>query len=206
MNTLDTVSLHDAAPAGKTPDELIDRSVGAIVTALFGALWIGSGAWVLAGPKIPLLLAVGTLAASLVAAASRFAPRPTKHHKGEPLQAERVRRNKAFHVINGLQWASILFLIVGLNVLQRPQWITAGIVMIVGLHFLPLARLFRSTSHGVAGVALVSWALVYPLVAAGGPMSPWGAVGAGLILWAFSAHLVAVLAQARGGDVAGLTR
>ena len=56
---------------------------------------------------------------------------------------------------------------------------------IVGLHFLPLARLFSEskTNNFITGSALVAVALIYPFVAAGGSQSPWGPLVAGLILW-----------------------
>ena len=57
-------------------------------------------------------------------------------------------------------------------------------MFIIGLHFLPLARLFRNPPHYVTGSALILLATTYPFVASGGPSSPAGALVAGLILWA----------------------
>ena len=193
MKTLSSAPSTEIAPAVAPRQDLIDRCVGASVTAIFGALWIASGACMLMGPRAPLLAAIGVLAAALVAAPIRLVSRATKGRPATPASPERIRRNKQFHRINGLQWGGICALIVALNLLHRPEWITDGIVLIVGLHFLPLARLFRSTNHSLAGIALVIWALLYPQLASDGPLSPWGAMGAGMILWVFSGSLIVLM-------------
>jgi hypothetical protein len=198
MDTLNTFPSHPVALGETTRQDLVDRGVGASVTAVFGAIWIALGTSVLVGAKTPLLLAIGLVGAALVFAAVRLAPRSGKSCATEPERPERIRRNRQFHIVNGVQWACIVALVLSLNLTHHPEWIADGIVLIVGLHFLPLARLFRSTSHSVAGIALVLWALLYPWVVDGGAFSPWGPIGAGLILWAFSGHLIATLARARG--------
>ena len=200
MDTLNTFPSHPVALPETTRQDLVDRSVGASVTAVFGAVWIVLGISALVGPQIPLVLGIGVVAAALVIAAVRLAPRSGKRCTTALERPERLRRNQRFHIVNGLQWACIVALVLSLNVLHHPEWIADGIVLIVGLHFLPLARLFRSTAHAVAGMALVLWALLYPWVLEGGPFNPWGPIGAGLILWAFSGNLIAVLAKARRLD------
>ena len=192
-------NIHTKAARAQVPTrwELIDRSVGAAVTALFGAVWIAGGSVVLIGAQVPMLVAIGFAAIALGGTAVGLALRAKANSEDQPSPTERAQRYKRFHLINGVQWLCIVALIVSLNLLQRPEWITDGIILIVGLHFLPLARLFNSQSHRHAGLALSLWAFVYPLVAASGPLSPWGAVGAGVILWTFSGAMIALLAKAR---------
>ena len=56
-------------------------------------------------------------------------------------------------------------------------------ISVVGLHFVPLAYVFRYPPHYVLAAALVGYAAAYPQVAAGGPADPVGFLGAGLLLW-----------------------
>jgi hypothetical protein len=75
---------------------------------------------------------------------------------------------------------------IGANVLNNiglGAWDIPFIVLVVGAHFLPLGRLFKRPSHYVTAVAMMLFAAAYPYIA-GGPQSPVGLLGAGLILWA----------------------
>jgi len=63
-------------------------------------------------------------------------------------------------------------------------WVVPMAIAVIGLHFVPLAYVFRNPPHYVTAAALVLFALAYPQVAAGGPADPVGFLGIGLILWA----------------------
>ena len=104
--------------------------------------------------------------------------------------AEDPQRAQAFRNVNIAQWGAILALLVTLNVIQHVEWIVPGIMLIVGLHFFPLAKLFRNRMHYFTGAALAALALTYPFLAAGGPASPVGAIGAALILWVTAASML----------------
>jgi hypothetical protein len=98
------------------------------------------------------------------------------------------RRQRWFHIVNAGQW--VMILIVG-NVLANlglGSWVIPAVILIVGLHFLPLAWLFSNTVLYATAAAFIALAGVYPFVASGGPADPVGCLGAGLILW-FSAVL-----------------
>jgi hypothetical protein len=62
-------------------------------------------------------------------------------------------------------------------------WVVTAVIFIVGLHFMPLARIFRYAPHYVSGAALILVAVVYPFAAPGGPQDPVGCLAAALILW-----------------------
>ena len=55
-------------------------------------------------------------------------------------------------------------------------------MFLIGLHFLPPARLFSNRANYAAGGALIAPAIAYPLLAPAGPQSPSGCFGAGIIL------------------------
>jgi hypothetical protein len=94
-----------------------------------------------------------------------------------------AQRRRAFQRINIVQWSAIVAMIVVLNVLHRVEWLMPAIMLIVGLHFFPLARLFGSRDHRVLGAALAALAVGYPLLCPRGPLDPLGPLLAGLILW-----------------------
>jgi hypothetical protein len=70
-----------------------------------------------------------------------------------------------------------------LNNLGKSEWIVAGIIVVVGLHVIPLARLFRYFPHYVVGTALIIWAICYPSTTPGGAKDALGCLGTGVILW-----------------------
>lgn len=92
-------------------------------------------------------------------------------------------RQRWFHIINVGQW--VLILIVG-NVLANlgfGAWVIPAVILIVGLHFLPLAWLFSNSVRYATAAGFIVLAVSYPFFAAGGPADPVGCLGAGLILW-----------------------
>lgn len=106
--------------------------------------------------------------------------------KSEYLAASRspqqLRSTRLFNYVNVAQWVVIL---VGANVLLNTglgAWATPFVILIVGLHFFPISAIFQYAPHLVTGLALVAWAVVYPLLVAGGPSDPIGCLGAGIIL------------------------
>lgn len=98
----------------------------------------------------------------------------------DPAEQQRARR---FNVINAAQWVAIFVVAGALSYLGRADYILPAIIAIVGLHFLPLGRLFAYPPHYLTGVAMVAWALIYSLMPGMGPRSTWGPFGAGALLW-----------------------
>lgn len=102
--------------------------------------------------------------------------------------AAKRQTDRRFRQINTAEW---LLIIVSANVLinlGKPEWVVVSIMFIVGLHFIPLAFLFRHKAHHILGVALMGWALLYPALLTHGPADVLGCLGAGLILWTSALH------------------
>lgn len=87
-----------------------------------------------------------------------------------------ARLPRAFHVVNAAQWITIALAASLLVRVGRAEWIQASVILIVGLHFLPLARVFGNRQYYFTGAAMMLLALAYPLVAAAGPASPIGSL------------------------------
>lgn len=91
--------------------------------------------------------------------------------------------------------------------LGRPEFIPAGVALVVGLHFFPLASLFRVPLYYVTGAALCVVAVSTPIAALslGASTAVWQVVsglGAAAILWATSAVLsIGALSRGSSGSV-----
>jgi hypothetical protein len=180
----DAVMTHSADLSPASNLEMRGASYGAFIMGAFGALWLFLGLRALMGPARVLgaaaLVACGAL---VLYGVSRFAhPKPVRLSH----MVDYSRLNRRFRLVNILQWVAIIAWIAFLNVIQQVEWIVPGILFIVGLHFLPLARLFSWPPHYVTGGALCLLALSYPFLFSEGPASPSGPILAGLILWASS--------------------
>jgi hypothetical protein len=157
--------------------------IGVMFLGFFGAWWMAIGCWGKYGPSVPVLSAVGAVAVLILFAGFSLARRNKREAERPDAIAEQARKRKIFRIVNLTQWAAIVALIFILNSVGHGQWVAPGIMLIVGVHFFPLAKLFGYGAHHVTGAALATLALTYPFLAAGGPGSPLGPLGAGLILW-----------------------
>jgi hypothetical protein len=130
--------------------------IGCAVMFGFGILWIVVG---LSGGRFsPGWVRIGLAAAGAVLAAwiGLFAIRYIRGHQraapASPEQAMLARRiGQRFGRINAVQWGSIIAAIIALNVIHRTGFIAPAIAVIVGIHFLPLAALFRQPSYYATG-------------------------------------------------------
>lgn len=102
---------------------------------------------------------------------------------GNAESPEKKRADSIFNIVNAGQW--ILILIAG-NVLvniHQKEWVFAAAMFIIGLHFIPLASVFKYPVHYITGTALMVWAVGYSLALPMGPANPIGCLGTGIILW-----------------------
>lgn len=192
--------MTDATTVVGDRDALVGRATGAMVMALFGLLWaLGCGA-VPGGVPVPLLFVPSAVVtAVLVVAGLRlrragFASEARSSRRGAaPAHADRIRRR--FRLVNVVQGLGIGIAVFACVRLGRPELIPAAVALVVGLHFFPLATLFRVPLYHVTGAALCSVAVATPLLAAplGAQAAAWQVVpglGAAAILWATSAVLI----------------
>ena len=167
------------------------RAVGAICFTLFGAAWLAL--WYsqthAGGPLGWLFIAVEALA--LLGFAVRKYRRNRSAPADEDALARRRRANRIFKWINVAQWMVIFAVSEVLARFGYAAWIVPVVLGIIGLHFLPLARIFRCRAHYATGAALLGLAAGYPLLTPDGPSNPVVFFGAGVILWASAAWALA---------------
>ena len=87
------------------------------------------------------------------------------------------------NVVNAIQWVLIFLVATILWIAGRWEWIIPSVILIVGVHFFPLAVAFRVRRHYVTGGALILLAVFYPFLSKSGPLAPVGCLGTGVILW-----------------------
>jgi hypothetical protein len=170
-------------PMSQALDSKAGRAIAAMSLTFFGTVWL------VAGCLITFETAAGPLAAAgagcclfvfalIVFLRSRDAGARHTQHDGRRAMWRR------FHVVNAAQWVGIGIAGGALGSLGYSEWTVPVVICIVGLHFLPLATILATRWYYITGAALILLAITYPLLPAGGPSSPIGPFGAGVILWA----------------------
>jgi hypothetical protein len=170
------------------------RGIGVMFLAFFGTLWLALGCLAQGSRSLPLLALVGAGGVGIFLAGMKLSYRDAA--VGSSLSpGEQARRRRVFRNVNLLQWGAVVAWIAVLNVKGHVEWITPGIMFIVGVHFFPLAKLFNNPANAVLGAAFTLLALLYPFLASGGPTSAIGPVCAGLILWTDALAWLAIEAR-----------
>ena len=166
-------------PHPLSANSLRGRAIGTMFFAFFGGFWflialyareqlsVASISAVLLG-----MLALGLAACNLMRLSSQF-----------PRVPEDSAIGRKFSLINLIQWTAIAILVPTLGKLHLDVYVPTAITFIVGLHMLPLARLFRYPQHNITGCVLIVWAGAAMLIAPADSMQSTTCIGTGAILW-----------------------
>ncbi|MFK3738246.1 hypothetical protein [Massilia sp. TN1-12] len=175
-----------ALPSTDAAARLAGRATGAMFFFGFGGLWLEGWAQ-RSHAGVPWFVGIAVLAILSCAFAwrryRRYAPALARQED----TPQRRRAKRVFNIVNAAQWIVILVLGNVMANLGYGAWVIPMVIVVVGLHFLPLAHVFAYWPHFATGAAMVGFALLYPFIASGGPASPLGFLGAGLILWCSAA-------------------
>ena len=163
-------------------------TMGAAVMFGFGIVWLLIG--LLRGRRTPAgiwisLLVVGiALGASITVLFTRAAGIP---RDAIPLSEQQIAVNHEiawhFYVIFGVELAAIFVAVVVLKAIHYADYILCGIALIVGVHFIPLAALFRAPMYYVTGFLGCVIGLVGFWVADSGLRQKVVGISFGLLLW-----------------------
>jgi hypothetical protein len=77
----------------------------------------------------------------------------------------------------------------------RPDLAPVLAATMVGLHFLPLGKIFRQARYYFWGIAIMLWCGVCAILFRSNTLVAWSTIGTGILLWANCAH---GLLRARG--------
>jgi hypothetical protein len=158
-------------------------AIGQMFFAGFGTLWMMGWCWHQHGADLATLSLISLAGGSIFLWAwCDF--QAGKASNDIPMERSIVdARRRVFRRVNITQWVTIVAANVGLNAVGRGEWIAPAVILIVGVHFIPLARLFHARRHYVTGAALIAVAFMYPWLAQRDPSFATGECATGSILW-----------------------
>jgi len=175
-----------------------DRAVTALVLAVAGIVWFGWGNAAPPAGWLPVLAAGSVLSLAAAAVAVVYLRRlrsvPSAMHDG--------RTRRRYFITVGIEVAAIVLGVAVLEGSGHPAYLAAWILLVVGVHFVPLARLFRIRSLAVTGIALVPVAAAAAATGLATGVQPSTVAGAGgglVCLGGAVACLHRVRAAAAGG-------
>jgi hypothetical protein len=176
-----------------------NRAVGAMFFSTFGGIFFAVWYFKSGIDSILVLISIALLTAGILLFAYSTYYKNKDAITKVAETPEKKKADKLFHIINFGQW--ILILILG-NVLVnigKPDLVIPAAILIIGAHFLPLAKLFKYAPHYITGILLIVWAVVYPFLIGGG--NPAGCTVPGLVLWSSALFGLFVKPFGQGGQV-----
>lgn len=153
----------------------IDLAITALVLSVAAMAWFG---WGQAQPPpgwSPLLVA-GSSAS--IAAVALTGVTTWRHRREEQLMNDPAVR-RGYRLIVGLEVAACALGVAALAVTRQAQYVPAWILLVVGVHFLPLGRLFRIAELYPAGLAASAAAIAAAVTGALTSVAPSAVAGAG---------------------------
>lgn len=149
-------------------------------------LSIAAAIWAIAGLNLAQAQRITWLAPAIISAAIIAAVLAATRHHAPPPAAEEKRIGRLVGIWSGVEGVAIFLAINLCANLNRTRLIAAAICLIVGLHFVPLAKglpvpayyltAALMTALGLAGI-LASAFVIPPAVALGAAAILWGTLG-----------------------------
>ncbi|MFB8119420.1 hypothetical protein ACFQ6U_10970 [Streptomyces sp. NPDC056465] len=166
------------------------RRRGTVVLSVFALVWALAGASGLASGGAAL--AVEIIAVPVTAVAVFLAYR--KGAAPSPRMVDLPHNwARSVGIVNVVELAAIFAVIAASNASGRPSFIPPAIALVVGLHFIPLARLYdqwqyKGTAALLSAAAVVGFALIAAGLADGSVRAVVGLASA-VTLWASAYHV-----------------
>lgn len=174
------------------------RGLAAIITTGFGFIWLGWGFSKIRDLPATIRVVHVSVAAVLMAFAITAVRRGRKMmtEQGGSREDFWQMRRKAFRIVTILEVVGCIAVIILANLFRRPDWIAVGISLVVGLHFLPLGRVFGVASYYWVGTLIVVWDILTITALKSWDWTASAGIATGLILWA-----AAIYALVRSFDI-----
>jgi hypothetical protein len=176
---------------------VIGAGRGALVAAMFGAGWLGWGLGAdkafngFVGPTF------GFTALFLFSCSIYVIRRGRLLGKKFPAVGAFAQQTvmKRFLLVAGIEFLGLLLVLILANRLHRADLGTDWCAMVVGLHFLPLAKIFRAPHLFVLGSLMTLWCALCWVLFRSNTLVISASIGTGLLLWCAS---VSAIFRARG--------
>ena len=162
------------------------RGVAAIITTGFGFIWLGWGLSEIRNLPATVWVAHLSLAVALMAFAVTAVRRARKMIKAQGMSQDDFwrKRRKAFGFVTLFEITGCIAVVVLANLFRQPQSIAVGISLVVGLHFLPLGRVFGVASYYWIGSLIIAWDILTMTTSKPSNWTASAGIATGLILWA----------------------
>ena len=176
-----------------------DLSVSALILGFAAMMWFGWGQSQ-PPPGWSLPLTIGLFAAIAV---EGFAGSMVARFRGTATAMRDQRVSRRYGITVGVEVAAIALGAVGLGLAGRPAYTAPWILLVVGVHFLPLGRLFGSVDLLWSGLVLCAVAVAAAVTGAVSAVAPSAVTGGfgGLVL--VVAAVASLRRAARHGRFAG---
>jgi hypothetical protein len=163
---------------------------GSIICTVFGALWLGFS---LAAARafVPIVVVLISIIGIVLFARSLSLIRKGRALRNSSAVAPNAhsdRTRKLFKWISigeGVAIGLVCFFGFGLN---RGDLVPVGIAIVVGLHFLPLAKVFEARIYYWTGGMIVAWCIFSRVSFHSQAMDVSAGIGTGAILWLTAAY------------------
>lgn len=152
-----------------------DLATTALILGVAGFAWFG---WAQAGPPAGWSVPLGIGSAAGLAVALAGGVLSWRLRSGAAAMHDPRRRSGYWRVV-AFEVIAIVVGVIALEVAGRTAYLPAWILLIVGIHFIPLARLFGTPGLRLAGVALIGVAAAAAAAGAASDILPSAVAGAG---------------------------
>jgi hypothetical protein len=132
---------------------------GALVAGMFGMGWLGSGLGIAHAFTPAVIVLFDVFGILLLGSSIYFIRKGRSLRRNCPASHDaRIKRiNKQFIVIVILEFTAIAVLSTAAYVFHRPDLAPVLAAIVVGLHFLPLGKIFRQARYHFGGIAITIW-------------------------------------------------
>jgi len=171
------------SPLVSTGASLKGRARGALICALFGSAWMF---WTAAFVQTARNTSLALVAVTAVVIGAWAVSRVRVGRRYEDSAADRERWASIaplFWIDTAAEWVLGAGAVIALAHFRRYSLIPQFLGVIIGLHFLPLARLLRAPRYYIMGTAIVACVLASLLVPEGSIRNVIACAGIGLPMW-----------------------
>jgi hypothetical protein len=166
-------------------EAVIGAGRGALVVAMFGAGWLG---WGLGNAKAFsgfVGSAFGFMALFLLACSLYVIQKGRLLRQKYPAVGGSVRRSllKRFLLVVLMEVLAISLVSILANRFHRADLAANWCAMIVGLHFLPLAKIFQAPNLSILGILIMLWCAFCWALFRSNAIAISASLGTGILLW-----------------------
>jgi len=162
------------------------------VLTIFGAGWLAWGLSMSNAVTVILAVLFSVVEIFLLGCSGYFIWKGRSLRKEYPSSSSAVtqRMNKKFVVAVVLEFMAIAIVSVVASARHRPDLAPVLIAIVVGLHFLPLARIFRTPVYYASGTAITLWCVLCWILFRSNALIASTSIGTGIMLWVTSAYVL----------------